>query len=93
MDTCLAIICLSNLFVTAETGIQHIPNVPQGYEYNLYDRTAGSPLLAAFSVGVEIPISPKWRASAYFRHESMPTIRQDVGVNAFWTTLTWRPFK
>jgi hypothetical protein len=89
MDAC--IFCLASLFIQADTGYQQMHHAPAG-QYLRYDRNEGSPILAAFSVGMVADFSPKLSMEVSFRHESMPTV-YDYGVNAMWISTTWRPFK
>jgi hypothetical protein len=90
MDSC--IFCLASLFIQADNGIQYVREAPPAYEYLKYDRNDASPWVAAFVVGFQADISPKFSMEFKFRHESMPT-RKDYGVDAVWMTATWRPFR
>lgn len=89
MDAC--IFCLASLFVQADTGYQHLKSHPQGTMLT-YDRNAGSPIVSAFSIGLDADITPNFSMSIFARHESMPTV-YDYGINAVWIRTTWRPFK
>lgn len=89
--SCLAIICLSNLFVRVEAGYQDQPTPISETRWHLYDRNFGSPYLGGFAVGFENDYSPHWQSALYYRHESQPTL-PDKGVDALWFTVTYRPF-
>lgn len=91
MSTCLAIICLSNLFVSVEAGVQNQPQRPTATTIWVNDRNGGSPLLAGFEIGFYKQHKP-WLATAlYYRHESMPTVH-DKGQDALWYRITLTPF-
>jgi hypothetical protein len=88
---CFSVICLSSFFITVEGGYQRVVAPPRG-EYHIYDRNNASPYLGAFSIGLKKELNSQWTWSAYYRHESMPTL-PDMGVDAVWLTTEWRPFK
>lgn len=90
MDAC--IFCLASLFIQADTGYQYVRPAPSAQEYLKYDRNNASPILAAFSVGLQAEFSPRFTMELKYRHESMPTLH-DYGVDAVWISTTWRPFK
>lgn len=85
--------CLASLFIQADTGYQHIRDEARPGHYWKYDRNAGSPILSALSVGFEGNLTNNVIMEVKVRHESMPTIREDRGVNAVWVTAKWYPFK
>lgn len=89
--SCLAIVCLSNLFVRVEAGYQEQPTIRTDGQWHLYDRNFGSQYLGGFSLGFENEYNPRWQSSLYYRHESMPTL-PDKGVDAIWLTVTYKPF-
>lgn len=84
--------CLASLFIQVDTGYQYLNTPPRG-QYSVYDRNEGSPILSAFRVGFETDLTRNVTIAVLASHESMPTIKEDKGVNAVWVRGTWRPFK
>lgn len=83
--------CLASLFIQVDSGYQFLQKHPDNVVLQ-YDRNGGSPIVSAFSVGLEGEVTSNITMSVFARHESMPTV-YDYGINAVWVRATWRPFK
>ena len=88
---CFSLIC-AGLFLRLESGYQYTPTPPAPYKRWYYDRNHADPWLGAITLGWQYEVSPRLIWEISIRHESMPRVG-DRGEDAYWTAVTWRPFR